>query len=226
MQRSDPEILQDIITELKAEPSLRDDDIGVSVRDGIVTLAGYVDSYLDRWKAERVASRVRGVRAIANDLEVKLPASSVRTDPDLARAGVQVLQWNIAVPADRIRVRVDKGWVTLEGEVDYYYQKEAAERAIRSVTGVRGISNLIMVRPSGAARPDEIKRRIREALVRAAEIDADRITVEVEDGKVTLKGAVRSYAEMREAERAAANVAGVTEVENRLTVDPSVFAGV
>jgi osmotically-inducible protein OsmY len=224
MQRSDNDIQRDILAELQWEPSLREDDIAVAVRDGVVTLAGFVDSYVDKWKAERVVSKVRGVKAIANDIEVKLPASSQKADPDIARAAVSALQWNVAVPADRIQVKLDKAWVTLEGTVDHYYQRDAAERAIRYLTGVRGVTNLITVKPQ--ALPSDVKERIKEALQRTAQLDAERITVEVQGSKAILRGTVRSYAEMKEAERAALNAPGITEVENRLTVDLSAYATV
>jgi osmotically-inducible protein OsmY len=222
--RTDNEIQRDIGDELRWDPSLQNDDIAVSVRDGVVTLAGYVKSYLDKWHAERVASKVKGVRAVANDLTVRLPSASERPDPDIARAAVDALKWNIAVPADRIRIKVDKGWVTLEGDVDWHYQREAAERAIRSLTGVKGVTNLIAV--NATPTPQDVKQKIKEALERVAQFDADRITVEVDGHRVVLEGTVRSYAERRDAERAARNAPGITEVENRLTVDPSIFAGV
>lgn len=224
MLRSDTDIQKDIIAELKWEPSLRDDDIAVSVRDGVVTLAGFTDSYVDRWKAEQVASKVKGVKAIANDIEVKLPSSSTRPDPDIARAALDALRWNISVPHDRIKVKVEKGWVTLEGDVDWYYQKEAAERSVRYLTGVRGVSNLMTLRARPV--PADIKQKIKDALQRGAEFDAEHITVEMDGSKVILRGTVRSFAEMQDAERAARNAHGVTEVENRLTVDPSVYAAV
>ena len=194
------------------------------MRDGVVTLAGFVDSYADRYTAERVASKVKGVKALANDIEVKLPSSSERPDPDIARAAVDALKWNISVPSDRIKVKVDKGWITLEGDVDWYFQKETAERAVRYLRGVKGISNLVTVK----ARPttSDVKQRTKEALERGAEFDAERITVEVDGNTVTLKGTVRSYAEMRDAERAARNAAGVTEVKNKLVVDPTILVGV
>jgi osmotically-inducible protein OsmY len=222
--RTDTDLQKDIVAELKWEPSLRNDDIAVAVRDGVVTLAGFVDSFVDKWKAERVVSRIKGVKAIANDLEVKLPSTSSRPDPDIARAAVDALSWNISVPQDRIKVKVEKGWVTLEGDVDGYYQKEAAERAVRYMTGVKGVSNLITLRARPA--PSDVKQRIKEALQRGAQFDAEHITVDIEGNKAILRGTVRSYAEMRDAERAARNAPGVIEVENRLTVDPSVYAGV
>jgi osmotically-inducible protein OsmY len=222
MQRSDTDIHKDIVAEFHWEPSLRDDDIAVAVRDGVVTLAGFADSYADKWKAERIASKIQGVKAIANNIEIKLPSASQRADPDIARAVVNALQWNISVPADRIKTKVEKGWVTLEGEADYNYQKEAAERAIRYLTGVKGITNLITVKQR--ATPADLKERIKEALQRSAQFDAERITVEVQGNKAILRGTVRSYAEMKEAERAALKAPGITEVENRLTVDLSVYA--
>jgi osmotically-inducible protein OsmY len=222
--RTDHEIQEDVLTELRWEPSLADDDIAVAVRDGVVTLAGFADSWADRWKAERVASRVRGVKGVANDIRVKLPASAERPDPELARAAVDTLTWNVLVPDDRIRVKVANGWLTLEGEVDWYYQKEEAERAVRKLTGVKGVTNLVTV----AARPasSDVKEKIRNALERGAELDADRIRVEVEGSRVILRGTVRSYTEKRDAERAARNAPGVTEVENLIVVDPLVPAAV
>jgi osmotically-inducible protein OsmY len=224
MQRTDTEIHKDIVAELKWEPSLRDDDIAVAVSDGVVTLAGYVDSYADKWKAESVVSKIKGVKAVANDLTVKLRSSSERTDPDIARAAVDALKWNISVPQDRIKVKVEKGWITLEGDVDWYYQKEAAERAVRYLTGAKGVSNLIAVRARPAA--SDVKQKIRDTLQRGAAFDADRITVEVEGNRAILRGTVRSYAELRDAERAAKNAPGIVEVDNRLTVDPSIYAAV
>ena len=224
MTRTDTDIQRDVIAELRWDPSLRDDDVAVAVRDGVVTLAGYVDSYANKWKAERIAARVKGVRAVANSLDVKLPTSSERPDPDLARAVVDALKWNVNVPADRIKARVEKGWVTLEGDADYSYQKEAAERAVRWLTGVKGVTNLITVRARPA--PTDLKEKIKETLQRNAALDAERIQIEIVGGKAILRGAVRSYAEMKDAERAVRNAPGITEVENRLTIDPAVYAGV
>jgi osmotically-inducible protein OsmY len=225
MSRTDTEIQRDVADELKWDPSLRDDDVAVAVHDGVVTLAGWVQSYADKVRAERVVGRVKGVKAIANELEVKLPSSSTRTDADIARAAVDALKWNISVPADRVRVKVEKGWLTLEGDVDWYYQKDAAERAVRSLVGVKGVTNLISVQTT-VPTPSDVKSRIRAALARGAEFDADRITVEVNGHRAVLRGTVHSYAERRAAERAARNAPGVTEVENEITVDPSIYAAV
>jgi osmotically-inducible protein OsmY len=221
MTRTDTAINSDVVSELRWDPSLRDDDIAVGVRDGVVTLAGYVDSLADKWMAEDVAGSVSGVRAVANDLEVKLPASSQRPDPEIARAALDTLKWNISVPHNDIRVKVEHGWVTLEGAVTWFYQKEMAERAIRHLTGVKGVDNEIEVRT--ATTPTDVKRRITEALQRGAQFDADRITVEVDDHTAVLRGTVRSFAEVRDAERAARNAPGVTKVDNLLTVDPRVY---
>src|SRR4051812_27750776 len=222
--QSDSDIQRDVISALKAEPSLRDDDIAVGVRDGVVTLAGFVDSYADKWRSERVVSQVKGVKAVVNDLQVRLPSASQRPDPELARAVVDALRWNILVPHDQIQVVVEDGWVTLKGEVDWYYQKEEAERTVRNLTGVKGVSNLIMVAAKPA--PTDIKKRIGEALQRAAQFDAERITVEIDGHRAILRGTVRSYAELKDAERAVRNVPGISEVENHLTVDPNIYTPV
>ena len=223
MVYADKDIQKNITDELTWEPSLRNDDIAVGVREGIVTLGGFVDSYADKSKAERVAGRVKGVKAVANELEVKLPTGSERADPEVARAALDALQWNISVPHDRIQVKVEKGWLTLEGQVDWYYQKQAAERAVRYLRGVRGVFNLITL--SARTTPGDVKKLIKDALHRGVEFDAERITVEVEGSKAILEGAVRSYAELKDAARAARNAPGITEVDNRLAIT-SAFASV
>jgi osmotically-inducible protein OsmY len=223
MSSTDQKIQQDISDELSWEPSLRNDDIAVGIRDGVVTLGGFVDSYADKSKAERAAGRVKGVKAVANELAVKLPTSAERADPDIARAALDALQWNIAVPHERIQVKVEKGWLTLEGEVDWFYQKQAAERAVRYLRGVRGVSDFITL--SVRTSPRDVKKRIKDALHRGAEFDAEHIKVEVEGNKAILDGTVRSYTELKDAARAARNAPGITEVDNRLMVT-SAFVGV
>jgi osmotically-inducible protein OsmY len=214
--RTDAQIQADVLAELKWDPRVLPNEIGVVVKDGVVTLTGWVDSYVKRWAAEEAAHRVRGVKAVANDIEVKLPATSERIDADIAQAAVRALEWDAFVPTDRLDITVSKGWVTLRGEVEWNYQKQDAERVVRRLQGVKGVTNLITVKPK--ASPEELKKRIESALVRSAALDARNITVEVDGSKVILKGTVRSWAEREEAARQAWAAPGVTEVDNRITI--------
>ncbi|OLD84058.1 MAG: ornithine aminotransferase [Ktedonobacter sp. 13_1_20CM_4_53_7] len=214
--RTDEEIQRDILEELKWDTRVRPNEVGVAVKDGVVTLTGWVDSYLKKMAAEEAAHRVRGVKAVVNDIEVRLPSSAERTDEDLAKAALNALQWQAGVPADKIDVTVSHGWVTLKGEVEYGYQKREAERAVERLSGVRGVINLIRVKPG--LSPTDLKQKIEQALVRNAELDAKRITVEVQGSKVILYGTVRSYAEKKAAEEAAWAAPGVSEVENHITI--------
>lgn len=197
--RTDAQIQRDVLDELKWDVRVQSNEIGVAVKDGIVTLSGWVDSYTRRWAAEEAALRVRGVNAIANDIEVRLPRSSERTDADVAQAAVRALERDAFIPTDRVKMTVFKGWITLQGEVDWAFERDDAERVVRRLTGVRGVTNLITVK--SRPMPSELKRKIQDALLRSAETDAQRIQVEVQGSKVILTGSVRSWAEKHESER-------------------------
>ena len=217
--RTDEEIQRDVLEELKWDSRVQPNEIGVAVKDGIVTLTGWVDSYLKKRAAEEAAHRVPGVKAVANDIEVRLPVFAKRTDADLAKAVLEALQRDAALPAGKLDVTVSHGWVTLKGEVDYAFQKRDAERAVERIAGVKGVTNLIMIRPHPL--PSDLKQRIEQALVRNAETDAQHITVEVQGSKVILRGTVRSYAEKQAAEDTAWSAPGVSEVDNRIVVEPT-----
>ena len=214
--RTDEQIQKDVLAELKWEPRVQSTEIGVAVKNGIVTLTGFVDSYTKRLAAEEAAHRVRGVKAVANDIEVKLFSSSERTDADIAAAAVRALEWDAFVSVDKLDVTVSKGWITLKGEVEWQFQRQDAERVVRRLTGVKGVSNLITVKPR--VTPSELKQKIEKALVRSAETDAQHITVEVDGSKVILKGTVRAFAEKQEAARVAWSAPGVSSVDNRITI--------
>jgi osmotically-inducible protein OsmY len=216
--QSDADIKRDVEDELLWDPDIDSTDIAVAVKNGVVTLSGFVKSYNDKLEAETAAKHIAGVVGVANDIEVRLPAVDQRPDPEIARDAVAAIQNQLPVSGRTIKVIVKNGWITLEGEVEWNSQREMVENAVRWLKGVKGVSNHIQLNPLVA--PTEIKRKIEEAFRRSAEIDANRITVEANGGEVILKGTVRSWAERQEAERAAWAAPGVVKVDNRIVISP------
>lgn len=214
--RTDEELQQDVQAELGWDARVRANEIGVTVQDGVVTLTGRVDHLLGKWAAEEAAHRVRGVAAVANDIEVELPSGAERSDAAIAAAAVQALDWDPAVPADNIEITVSRGWVTLKGEVDWQYQKQDAEQLVRRLAGVRGLTSVITVRPR--TTPAELGQKIEQALVRNARTDAKQIQVEVRGNTAVLKGTVQSLAERQEAEACAWSAPGIISVDNQIRI--------
>ena len=216
MTTIDEQIQTNVLAELKWDARVRATEIGVTVKDGIVTLTGVVDSYWKRWAAQEAVHTVRTVQAVANDIEVHLPSSAERTDADLAEAVLFALKWDAAITAHTLNVTIAKGWVTLSGAVAYQYQRIDALRVINRIAGIRGITSLITVKT--LLDPTNIKQDIEQALVRNAETDAKGIRVEVRDNTVILRGVVHSFGERDAAERSAWSAPGVTAVDNELTI--------
>jgi osmotically-inducible protein OsmY len=214
--KSDADIKTDVLSELRYEPSVKATEIGVLVKDGAVTLNGEVPTYFEKWDAVRAAKRVVGVRAIADEIDVKLPDLLRHSDGDIAAAAANHIGWSSKVPTDSVKVTVRESWITLEGEVEWWYQRDAAEDLVRHLRGVKGVTNLISIKPKANAM--EVENAIKAAFKRNALVDANKIQVEASDSKVTLFGKVRNYAERDEADRVAWAASGVFSVDNKLTL--------
>lgn len=220
--RTDNQIQKDVMEELSWEPFLNESEIGVAVKNGIVTLSGIVDSFSKKLSAEKAAKRVAGVKAVAEDIQVGLSPEYNKTDTEIAEAVLNVLKWNTTIPEDRIKVKVENGRVKLEGEVEWEYQRQNARTAIENLTGVNAVNNLISVKPK--LKATDIHQKINSAFHRNATIDAEKINVDVIGNKVLLRGKVRSLAEKDDAERAAWSAPGILSVESKLDVEIPEFA--
>lgn len=212
----DTELRQDVLDELEFEPSIDAADIGVAVENGTITLTGHVPTYAQKRTAETVVKRVNGVRAIAQEIEVRPIGTHLTADDEIAKRAVSSLGWNSAVPKNAIQVKVETGLVSLTGKVKWHFEKQAAEQAVRHLAGVKGVANLIEIIPS--ASPSDVRKRIEEALRRDSELEAKRIQVRVDDRKVTLDGKVRTWAERDAAERAAWAAPGVSYVVDHISI--------
>jgi osmotically-inducible protein OsmY len=216
MLKTNRDLQEDVLDELAYEPSVDASNIGVTAEEGVVTLTGTAKNYAEKQAAVHAAERVGGVKAVADEIKVELPSMHIRDDEDIARAAAHALEWDIWVPK-HIKVKVDNGWITLEGEVNQKYQQMEAAYAVRNLTGVKGVTNLINIKKP-AVKPSDVKTKVDTALRRAAELDAEQIKVEVVNDKVILRGNVHTWAEREVAEHAAWAAPGVWEVENDLTV--------
>lgn len=214
--KTDSEIQKDVLEELKWEPSIKSSDIGVAVTNGVVTLTGYVDSYMKKKLSKDAALRVIGVKAVAEDIVVKLLGSDKKSDTDIAEAVVNALKWHSSVQENRIKVSVENGWVTVEGDVDWVFEREAVKHAIENLLGVVGVTNLITIVPKVTS--SDVKSKILSAFHRNATLDANNITIETIGNRVILRGTVRSFAEKQDAELAACKAPGIINVDNQLEV--------
>jgi osmotically-inducible protein OsmY len=210
------ELKHQVLAELEFDPEVDASKIGVTAEDGVITLTGHVPSYAEKWNAEKIAKRILGVKAVANEIEVALNIDDKRDDTDVAISAVNALSWNASVPNGRVRPIVANGWITLEGQVEWNYQKRAAEDAVRSLRGIRGVTNKIEVTPHVHA--GDVKQKIEAALKRSAEVDSKNIIVETTESSVTLRGNVRSWAEHEDAVNAAWAAPGVTKVFDHISI--------
>jgi len=222
ISKVDKDMRQEVLDALDWEASITSGDIGVGVSSGVVTLTGYVPTFAQKRTAERSALRVSGVKGIANDLVVKLPKKKERTDTDIAKAAVRAIRWHTELPQDTISVQVRDGWVTLEGTVDWNYQRERAADVVRPLTGLRGLTNTLTVAPR--ATSSDIRDRIRNALEREVNREAKNLVIEIDGDTVRLSGVVHSWIERRNAERAAWSAPGITDVVNDLEVQGRIVA--
>jgi osmotically-inducible protein OsmY len=214
---SDKTLRQTVMDELEWDPSFNAQHIGVAVEEGVVTLTGHVGSYIERLAAEKAVKRVKGVRAIAEEIEVRFPGDKKTSDDQIAKRALDVIAWDSTIPKDKIQIKVQNGFVTLSGEVDWFYQRDDAEAAVRKLTGVKGLSNEVKVKPQ--VRGTDIKQRIETALKRNAEVEADAIKVTVQEGRVILDGKVKAWYERELAERTAWSAPGVISVEDRISIN-------
>lgn len=220
--KTDTTLKQDILDELEWDPGIDAARVGVIVKNAVVTLSGKVNTYAEKVMAEKAAKRVYGVRAVVQDIEVKPAGNMQYKDQDIAAAAIHSLRWNTNVPDERIKLKVEDGWITLDGTVDWNYQKNAAKSAVQNLAGVRGVINIINVKT--AIEPYNLKERIKKAFERNAQIDAGNVDVKVEERKVVLSGHVQSWAEKRQAREAAWSAPGVAEVEGHIEIRAREFA--